>query len=246
MEVDLEGQGHRSKVKVKHGNCVFNITVSCLWPFFEVKVKGWGQGQRSRSNVWCIVVDIRGSACLNFGVKWSLPVWGLCPCVCNQGAYADNLADAVYRLLIEYTENQTRVIMTLKRESKGVIPGWPPLDSPLDSGLVFSVGVWSFHSVFTIVAKLLTSAKCKNSRKFPACKLPFAQNRQFSCSENLLFYSAWRLIWAFYIIISTDISIKGMDLIISYHCLVYIILKYKANVKLMSLITTCSEILCKE
>ncbi len=32
--------------------------------------------------------------------RLSLPVWGVCLCVCNQSAYADNRADAVDRLLI--------------------------------------------------------------------------------------------------------------------------------------------------
>ncbi len=34
--------------------------------------------------------------------EWSLPVWMFCLCVCNQGAYADNPADAVDRLLIPH------------------------------------------------------------------------------------------------------------------------------------------------
>ncbi len=58
MRVDLDpslagivGQGRRSKVKLKCLKLFFDITVSCLLPCFKVKVKGWGQGQRSLSKV---------------------------------------------------------------------------------------------------------------------------------------------------------------------------------------------------
>ncbi len=51
---DLEGQGHRSKVKITRSkNCYFRYHLSALQVFFEVKGH-MGQGQRphgSKSNV---------------------------------------------------------------------------------------------------------------------------------------------------------------------------------------------------
>ena len=77
-----------------------NRTLTPVLPCFGVKVKGWGQGQRSgsrhesrsRSNVWCATVDIRGSALpsaqramAEVSIKEeSLPVLGDCLCVCYQ------------------------------------------------------------------------------------------------------------------------------------------------------------------
>ncbi len=43
-------------------------------------------------------------------VRLSLPAWGVCLCVCNQWAYADNCADAVDRLLIQPYSNNSLVI----------------------------------------------------------------------------------------------------------------------------------------
>ena len=57
--VGIAGQRRRSKVKVKCLKSSFDITVSCLLPCIEFKVKGRDQGQRSgsRSNVLCVAVD---------------------------------------------------------------------------------------------------------------------------------------------------------------------------------------------
>ncbi len=62
------------------------------------------QGQRSRSNFWRAVVDIRGSALPSAAKSKEepLPVQKVCLCACNQWVYADNCADAVDRLLILY------------------------------------------------------------------------------------------------------------------------------------------------
>ena len=72
MGVDLDlgkagivGQDHRSKVKVK---CYKNRVLTSLLPCFKAKVgvkgqvKVMGRAQRSGSNLWHALVDIRGSA----------------------------------------------------------------------------------------------------------------------------------------------------------------------------------------
>ena len=76
----------------------------------KVKVKGRHQGQRSRSNVWRVAVDIRGSACrvhqsaitVKFGAKGGhyRSEGFVCLSVISR-ACADNRADAVDRLLIK-------------------------------------------------------------------------------------------------------------------------------------------------
>ena len=61
---------------------------------FGGKVKS----QRSRSDFWRVVVDIRGSACrvqqraitLKFAAKGHCHQSDGCLCVCNQGAFANN------------------------------------------------------------------------------------------------------------------------------------------------------------
>ena len=46
----------------------------------KVEIQVIGYGQRSRSNFWSTAVNIMGSAL-------SVPVQGVCPCVCNMGVY---------------------------------------------------------------------------------------------------------------------------------------------------------------
>ena len=70
----------------------------------KIKVKGRGQDQRSRSNVWCKAVHIRGSACrgqqkaiaVKFGVKGghNRSKGFVCLSVIR-GICTDNLADVV-------------------------------------------------------------------------------------------------------------------------------------------------------
>ena len=73
------------------------VFLAFLLPCFKVKVgvkvKGQGQGQTSRSNFWCAAFDIRGSALPSAaksnkpkicGKVESIPVQGVCVCVCNQ------------------------------------------------------------------------------------------------------------------------------------------------------------------
>ncbi len=64
----------------------------CIWPWpctHDIDLHAhpsWGQGQPQKCQSW--------------SKAWSFPVWGICLRVCNQRAYADNLADAVDWLLI--------------------------------------------------------------------------------------------------------------------------------------------------
>ncbi len=89
----------------------YNKSVKRLWSnaknrvltsfyFAKVKVKGWGQVQRSRLNLWHAAVYIGGSA-LSSETKsnknhYQSKVFSLC--VCNQ--WADNCVDAIDWLLI--------------------------------------------------------------------------------------------------------------------------------------------------
>ncbi len=63
MQVKVVGQISRSNAQ--------NSVLTSQLPCFQVKVKGKGQDQRSGSrskvkvNLWCLVVDIRGSALLS-------------------------------------------------------------------------------------------------------------------------------------------------------------------------------------
>ncbi len=80
------------------GLYTYNTFCFCIWPWpftHDINLHArpsWGQGRPQKCPSWSKV--------------WSFPVWGICPSVCNQGAYADNLADAVYRLLIFFSVYQ--------------------------------------------------------------------------------------------------------------------------------------------
>ncbi len=62
-----------------------NLVLTSLLPCFKVKIEGQGQGQRlgSRSNFWCVTVDIRGLALPSAAKskEESLSVQGVCLCV---------------------------------------------------------------------------------------------------------------------------------------------------------------------
>ncbi len=124
-----------------------------------------------------------------------------------------------------HTENQTRVIVTLKRESsscpktdegdktqssifnqavysgEGVIPAWLPLDSSLDSGLVFSAGSFTLFDQFSCV-------------KLPTWNLTlvFIKSYRYICMKmsRLVHRNLWvmgihgDLIWLYWFFINPD------------------------------------------
>ena len=68
MRVDLDlgqaliiGQGGRSNAK----NCVWTSLFDTIYLTLRSRSKVWVKirGQLTRGNVWCVEVDIRGSAC---------------------------------------------------------------------------------------------------------------------------------------------------------------------------------------
>ncbi len=53
----------------------------------------------------CLSIRLSVRLSVNALTEESLPVYGVCLCVCNQGAYTENSADAVDRLLILIVED---------------------------------------------------------------------------------------------------------------------------------------------
>ncbi len=104
-----------------------NITVGCQLSRIEFKVKGWGkingwgQGQRSNSKVQVKLparrcqyegLSLPSAAKGNYPQFWQL----MCYC-CNQGAYANNVVDAVDRLLILGTSTNRYLFFLYNRMS---------------------------------------------------------------------------------------------------------------------------------